>query len=306
MSESLKPSTDSAYRRAAKLKAARSAINNNYIEFKKPIRTPNNRRRNKGKRMKSVSFTLDVEMTGQSGQETEGSHSSSHSQVTMKKPERQYSREELIELMTHPLSSVKHPCLDSPQNKSLVSGKSSVRWLEDRWDHRKRTDSLTDEDRSDNSLDPQKKRMNDPKAERLRKEQDVVLSPQRRSFNSGCFVNLPPQHVNSTNRRPESPLKGERESNHRDLPSRRIGSGRIMRDPVWDFRNVEKEDVSNQNINNHDFNFRQRDDRFERRTFERSHDKERQPQRNSRYNNSNERRKYEKNEPEEPEWFSGK
>lgn len=40
--------------------------------------------------------------------------------------------------------------------RSLVSGRANVRWLEDRWDHRKHTDSLTDEDRPDQSSDPQK------------------------------------------------------------------------------------------------------------------------------------------------------
>ncbi|XP_054280145.1 eukaryotic translation initiation factor 4E transporter isoform X2 [Macrosteles quadrilineatus] len=284
-------------------------INNNTIKI-----TTKSRRRSRANKTKVVNLytTADLEMTAKeimNERERDRDEAPTESpeapdKVPRTKPERQYSRKELIELMTHPLSSVKHPCLESPQNKSLVSGRASVRWLEDRWDHRKHTDSLTDEDRPEQSSDPQKKKINDPKAERLRKEQDVVLSPQRRSFNSGCFVNLPPQHSGPANRRPESPspLKGEREPTHRELPVRRIGSGRIIRDPVWDFRSGDKEEVTGQNINNHDFNFRQRDDRFERRTYERNHDKERVQQR-PRYNND--RRKYERNEPEEPEWFSG-
>lgn len=41
-------------------------------------------------------------------------------------------------------------------SRSLISSKTSARWHEERWDHRKRTDSLEEEDRSDGSLEPQK------------------------------------------------------------------------------------------------------------------------------------------------------
>lgn len=73
------------------------------------------------------------------------------------------------------------------------------------------------------------RRSNDPR-ERVRKEQDgIVLSPQRRSFNSGCFVTVAPNTVS----RPSEPVK--------DGPVRRIGSGRIInRD--WDFREKENTD----------------------------------------------------------------
>lgn len=48
-----------------------------------------------------------------------------------------------------------------------------------------------------------KRRTGDPR-DRIRKEQDsIVLSPQRRSFNSGCFVNVD----QLSNRSPESPLR---------------------------------------------------------------------------------------------------
>lgn len=49
------------------------------------------------------------------------------------------------------------------------------------------------------------RRSNDPR-ERVRKEQDgIVLSPQRRSFNSGCFVPTSQASV-GPGRRPESPI----------------------------------------------------------------------------------------------------
>lgn len=41
-------------------------------------------------------------------------------------------------------------------SRSLISSKTSARWHEERWDHRKRTDSLEEEERSDGSLEPQK------------------------------------------------------------------------------------------------------------------------------------------------------
>ena len=63
------------------------------------------------------------------------------------------------------------------------------------------------EDESANRIDQvteshAKRRSGDPR-ERIRKEQDgIVLSPQRRSFNSGCFVNVSQPPL----RRPESPI----------------------------------------------------------------------------------------------------
>jgi translation initiation factor 4E transporter len=48
-----------------------------------------------------------------------------------------------------------------------------------------------------------KRRSGDPR-ERIRKEQDgIVLSPQRRSFHSGCFVNV---STETLNKRPVSPI----------------------------------------------------------------------------------------------------
>lgn len=74
------------------------------------------------------------------------------------------------------------------------------------------------------------RRSNDPR-ERVRKEQDgIVLSPQRRSFNSGCFVTVTP---NTVARPPAEPAK--------EGLVRRIGSGRILnRD--WEYRDKENND----------------------------------------------------------------
>lgn len=74
------------------------------------------------------------------------------------------------------------------------------------------------------------RRITDPR-ERVRKEQDgIVLSPQRRSFNSGCFVTVAPNTV----------VRPSAEST-KEGPVRRIGSGRIInRD--WEFRDKENAD----------------------------------------------------------------
>lgn len=81
---------------------------------------------------------------------------------------------------------------------------------------RKRSETPPDEERGRgeqlSSESHAKRRSGDPR-ERIRKEQDgIVLSPQRRSFNSGCFVNVsqPPP------RRPESPI-GKAEVNIRSI-----------------------------------------------------------------------------------------
>lgn len=73
-------------------------------------------------------------------------------------------------------------------------------------------------------------RLSDPR-ERIRKEQDgIVLSPQRRSFNSGCFVTVAPNAV----------VRSSAES-VKEGPVRRIGSGRIInRDR--EFRDKENSD----------------------------------------------------------------
>lgn len=81
-------------------------------------------------------------------------------------------------------------------------------WDPERWhSDRKRSDTPPKEERTGRSdqitENHSKRRSNGDPRDRIRKEQDgIVLSPQRRSFNSGCYVNVnqPP------NRRPESPI----------------------------------------------------------------------------------------------------
>nr|XP_029717434.1 LOW QUALITY PROTEIN: uncharacterized protein LOC109422960 [Aedes albopictus] len=76
--------------------------------------------------------------------------------------------------------------------------------------------------------------LRDPK-DRLRKEDGIVLSPQRRSFNMGCQMPAAPSaNTSSLN------IGGGLLRNERDIiggRERRIGSGRILsRDVSWDYR----------------------------------------------------------------------
>lgn len=158
-----------------------------------------------------------------------------------KKPKYQYTREQLMELRNHPLSRQK----PSIPNNDAPPFHRSRGWDQDQWHHGPRHENSIEEDRGgrgDGPHETHKRRPGDPR-ERLRKEQDgIVLSPQRRNFNSGCFVMVTPQqqqqqqqqqssqHQQTTSSlRPDSPLgKGEREGHREIAPNRRIGSGRII------------------------------------------------------------------------------
>lgn len=88
---------------------------------------------------------------------------------------------------------------------------------------------------------PKRRSTTDPK-ERLAREErdDLVLSPQRRSFGTGCHVSQPPPRTTASS---ESGTSKDDQGGgllHREPPSRRIGSGRILRDQRdWDRENRE-------------------------------------------------------------------
>lgn len=88
-----------------------------------------------------------------------------------------------------------------------------------------------------------KRRSTDPK-ERLAREErdDLVLSPQRRSFGTGCHVSQPPPRPTPSSESGPSAKDDQGGGGllHREPPSRRIGSGRILRDQRdWDRENRE-------------------------------------------------------------------
>lgn len=200
-----------------------------------------------------------------------------------------YTREQLLQLRQVPLSQKR------PEHLCNTFNNPNGIWDPELW-HRNTIDTLIGPE----PLDIHKRRPGDPR-ERIRKEQDgIVLSPQRRSFNSGCFV---PLKENQRANRQHSPISGKNEGahiGHREIPqgARRIGSGRILsRDVPWDFQ--EKQAVDN------DFGYR-RDDRFERRSFGRDYDTNKDKDKHGRSSRFNERRRMpSENRDEEPEWFSG-
>lgn len=176
-------------------------------------------------------------------------------------------------------------------------------WDPERWHHDwKRAETPSD---SQPPGEAHKRRSGDPR-ERLRKEQDgIVLSPQRRSFNSGCFV---PVNQQPPRGRPDSPLGKSDPHIHREISqsARRIGSGRIIaRDVSWDYRPDKPElDGPPEFFGRSSARDRKEaaDERFERRfgrEYER--DKDRHMSRNGRYD----RRRISDSKDEEPEWFSG-
>lgn len=99
--------------------------------------------------------------------------------------------------------------------------------------------------------------LRDPK-DRLRKEDGIVLSPQRRSFNMGCQMPAAP----SANAGGLS-IGGGLLRNERDLlggRERRIGSGRILsRDVSWDYRPDKDAPESNDYRASANNSFRERD-----------------------------------------------
>lgn len=163
-----------------------------------------------------------------------------------------------------------------------------------------------------------KRRSADPK-ERLKEDQDgIILSPQRRSFGTGCHVTQPLSNSSVSNRRSESPPElrpSERES-HRE-PSRRIGSGRFFsrerdRERDYGYRSVERHDGGGSSGGS------SRNDRSDRGNSRGSglgsNERFRRDENSGRLHRDipkdYDRRSKDKNfrrieEEEEPEWFSG-
>lgn len=109
--------------------------------------------------------------------------------------------------------------------------------------------------------------LRDPK-DRLRKEDGIVLSPQRRSFNMGCQMPAAPTTgtssltIGGSLLRPERDILGGRE--------RRIGSGRILsRDVSWDYRPDKDIAESNDYRTSNNLGFRDNRDRETRDSRER-------------------------------------
>ncbi|CAH1134209.1 unnamed protein product [Ceutorhynchus assimilis] len=219
----------------------------------------------------------------------------------------QYSKEQLLEIAKNPVSKAKPDFLDPNEVSSSILDP-------EKWNlERKKSDTPEVALKAIENGDT-RRRPNDPR-ERIRKENDgIVLSPQRRSFNTGCFVPANKEPVGGKNDPPPHMMV----PGVREIPSstRRIGSGRIMRDS-WDSEKDSGEPEfgfgrgAQSRNNDREDKFGERNPReenkFERRSFGRDmdngKDKEVGNRRNSRYSET--RRRYSENTREdEPEWFS--
>lgn len=225
------------------------------------------------------------------------SHSASHSSSDSKRnspvylPALQYSKEDLMKYGNLPLSQNRPLCLDPAYNNP--TGK----WDPERWFMNHRSDRISSGDdsrskreRQEDGIVSHKRKSSDPK-ERIKEEKDdIVLSPQRRSFGTGCHV----IQQSSLARRPGSPTDGRESENYRD-PSRRIGSGRIMA------RDRDQRDWERDREYGYGSNRNERRDRFDQ------DDNEKDARRYSNRYARNDRRSRGRDRIDEvePEWFSG-
>ncbi|XP_042204566.1 uncharacterized protein LOC121854170 isoform X3 [Homarus americanus] len=266
------------------------------------------------------------------GESLKGTATPSSSSSPQNLPQWQYSRDELLALKEAPLS-VKWPsCLDPSYNKS------PGRWDPERWiravhDERRpsstaSTGSTVTNNRPDRPPDLELKRSRDPRERVKQEEQDgLVLSPQRRSFSTGCHgLQQPPPAI----KRPDSPTERPQRESHREIPARRIGSGRISRRddletpvpgerreiPRRD-RDVDRDRDREREVeprrDSRDWRSKpdqcfERDNRYEnRRRFFEEEETDKRPERRDRDRRYQERRRMSSrnDEEEQPEWFTG-
>lgn len=221
-----------------------------------------------------VEGSNEVEST-QKGQTLEDVENSFYVQ-NVSRPTYRYTKDQLLKLRNHPFST-KVPALcdhlkflfvnnltktkekDDSDTKKIPMKKHGLPRPFDQPNEKlepKRNETIRTTDklklgpnfRTDKTEDSMK--VTDP-ASRLRKEQDICLSPQRKSFNTGCSVQNASKEIDGNN----SPLNGNvvkasiqreitatngsssnmrdnrtdvKESRSRDMPNRRYGSGRII------------------------------------------------------------------------------
>ncbi|KAL3856403.1 hypothetical protein ACJMK2_011168 [Sinanodonta woodiana] len=215
-------------------------------------------------------------------------------------PTYQYSREQLFELSEAPASKLRPPCL----SKEFDS--TDGIWDPERWgrsfgggSHGPSPLTISDAQERRQDLPRRQSGSLDPREKILHEEDGIVLSPQRRSFGTGCHVTHP-----LMGRQISCPSDlQDRERDRRD--HRRIGSGRIQIDRdreaprERDFRNprdrFERDD-------------RERDRRFDRerdRSFRQRDFEERRDYRDRGFTREISRRRNSYRHDEEPEWFTG-
>ncbi|XP_059171703.1 uncharacterized protein LOC131952835 isoform X2 [Physella acuta] len=218
-------------------------------------------------------------------------------------PEHQYSKEELYILSKSPASLHRPKCLEKAYDSE--DGKwDPDKWYKAKFGQSREASPLTLVDSKDRrrgiDLERDIKRrpsLNDP-IERLKEERDgIVLSPQRRSFGTGCHVQTQVSYTRQISMperdRDDTKIERERERErdreriytciyyNRDRPVRRIGSGRIQidRENTRDFSGLrdrfDDREVRERDTRDRDFVWnrdRDRDREWDRDTRERDRD----------------------------------
>ncbi|XP_069943240.1 uncharacterized protein [Cherax quadricarinatus] len=177
--------------------------------------------------------------------------------------------------------------------------------------------------RPDRPPDLELKRSRDPRERVKQEDQDgLVLSPQRRSFSTGCHGL---QQAPSATKRPDSPTERPQRESHREIPARRIGSGRISRrddletpvpserrEATRRDRDVDRDREVDQRRDTRDWRSKHDqcfDNRYEsrRRFFEEEENTDKRSDRRERDRRYQERRRMSSRseEEEQPEWFTG-
>ncbi|XP_016659667.1 eukaryotic translation initiation factor 4E transporter isoform X2 [Acyrthosiphon pisum] len=177
--------------------------------------------------------------------------------VRFKQPTQKYTKEALLELQNLSSSKVRPKFLDNfpdldlelagktrKGSRPVASGKPATNTKTVAFDLPPWQNQLTENGEPKTEKKPQ-----DAK-DRLKKDQDIVLSPQRRSFNSGCFVTM---NASSGPKRSNSPLNTSAKQYVEREPirePRRVGSGRLMSRDSWDsgFRQPENGIANNYNF----------------------------------------------------------
>lgn len=203
-----------------------------------------------------------------------------------------YSRDKLFELRDTKTSQRRPACLSPDYDNA------DGLWDPDKWyrsfdsggGDRISPASLGDKEKKPEYIS--RRRPSDPK-ERLKEEKDgIILSPQRRSFGTGCHVTTP-----SITRQVSCPA--DYKDDNRNV--RRIGSGRIQID-----RDREPQRERERDFRAIRDRFDDRDRRFDRdRSFRRDYEDRRDFSRHFNRDNGRPRKdSYRHHEEEEPEWFS--
>ena len=171
-----------------------------------------------------------------------------------------------------------------------------------------------------NTSNKYNKKVNDPKERVIEEESDIILSPQRGSFGTGCHVSSNSfgsnrasndsrsrEHFNERNK-----MEDSNDSHRSNINSRRVGSGRILakerdRPNEWVDRSYDRSYEHKDGRDGRDSRDNRNDDYNERRggRYDRRPNREVNSNRNMRYESQRyKEQKYSREEEDEPEWFT--